>query len=198
MSIISRYISRDILVSMGSVAVVLLLIVLGKLLIQLLAEVLDGDLGVDSLGSVMLLGIIRYLVILLPFSLFIAIIMSLSRFYRDSEANVVFASGASSLVLTRAVMAVGIPLLIVLYFLVSYLSPWANRLIEVVENVTEQALIFKQITPGKFFELEHAGWVVYAESVDEESKDLINVFVQRADGEKNRRGISAASSSCSR
>ena len=184
MRIISRYIARDIIAGIGSVAVVLLLIILGKLLIQLLAEVLDGDLGVDMLGNVMLLGIIRYSVILLPFSLFIAIIMSLSRMYRDSEANVIFASGANSSVLIQAVMSVGVPLLIILYLLVAYVSPWANRLVEVIENVTEQALVFNQLTPGRFFELEHTGWVVYAESLDKDSNDLENVFVQRSDGNK--------------
>ena len=184
MRIISRYIARDIIAGIGSVALVLLLIILGRLLIQLLAEVLDGDLGVDMLGNVMLLGVIRYLVILLPFSLFIAIIMSLSRMYRDSEINVLFASGANLSVLIQAVMSVGIPLIVILYLLVAYISPWANRLVEVIENVTEQALVFDQLTPGKFLELEHTGWVVYAESINEKSNSLENVFIQRSSEDK--------------
>ena len=184
MRIISRYIARDVIAGIGSVAVVLLLIILGKLLIQLLAEVLDGDLGVDMLGSVLLLGIIRYLVILLPFAFFIAIIMVLSRMYRDSEANAIFAAGAGRIVFVRAVTAVGIPLIIVLYLLVAYVSPWAARLVEVIENVTEQGLVLSQLTPGKFFELEHTGWVVYAEAKNENNNDLLNVFVQRSEGDK--------------
>lgn len=184
MRIISRYVARDIVLGIGAVAVVLLLIVLGKLLIQLLGEVLEGDLGVDMLGTVLLLGVIRYLVILLPFAFFMAIIMVLSRMYRDSEVNAVQAGGAGRSVFVQAVMAVGVPLLIILYLLVGYISPWATRLAEVIENVTEQGLALNQLAPGKFFELEHTGWVVYAEAKDEASNDLLNVFVQRTEGNK--------------
>ena len=73
----------------------LLLIILGKLFIQLLGKVLDGSISADMLGTVMLLGLIRYLVILLPFSFFMAIIMVLSRMYKDSEMNAARAGGAS-------------------------------------------------------------------------------------------------------
>ena len=184
MRIISRYIARDIVLGIGSVATVLLLIVLGKLLIQLLGEVLEGDLGVDMLGTVLLLGIVRYLVILLPFAFFIAIIMVLSRMYRDSEVSAAKAGGASPAVFAQAVTTVGVPLIIILYLLVGYISPWATRLVEVIENVTEQGLALNQLAPGKFFELEHTGWVVYAESKNESNNDLLNVFVQRADGKK--------------
>ena len=183
MRIISKYIAKDLVMGIGSIAAILLLIVLGKLLIQLLAEVLDGDLGVDMLGTVLLLGIIRYLVVLLPFSFFIAIVSVLSRMYRDSEATAAMAGGATTGQFIRSVAIVGVPLVIILYLLVAYISPWASRLSEVIENVTEQGLIFSQLAPGKFVELEHAGWVIYAESENKTTKELHNVFVQRADGD---------------
>ena len=183
MRIISRYIARDIVLGMGSVIIVLLMIVLGRLLIQLLTEVLEGDLGVNMLGTVLLLGVIRYMVVLLPFAFFIAIIMAMSRMYRDSEVSAIQAGGAGKAIYINAVTMVGVPLILVLYLLVAYASPWASRLIEVIENVTEQGLVLNQLVPGKFFELEHAGWVVYAESRDEKNNDLVNVFVQHTDGE---------------
>jgi len=158
MRIISRYIAKDIVMAIVSVAIVLLLIILGKLFIQLLSEVLDGDLTIDTLGTVLLLGVIRYLVILLPFSFFMAIIMVLSRMYKDSEMTAMMAGGGSPFILLRAVFVVGLPLVLCLYFLVAHISPWATRLSEVIENVTEQSLILTQITPGKFFEIENAGW----------------------------------------
>ena len=185
MRIICRYIARDIVAAIASVAIVLLLIILGKLFIQLLAEVLDGDLSANMLGTVLLLGIIRYLVILLPFSAFIATILVLTRMHKDSEMNAAMAGGANNRDFIKAVMTVGVPILIVLYLLVSYISPWAYRLTEVIENVTEQSLVLGQVSPGKFFELESNGWVVYAESEDGEDGALENVFVQRKEGKKN-------------
>lgn len=184
MRIISRYIAKDIVMAIAAVAIVLLLIILGKLFIQLLSEVLDGDLTIDTLGTVLLLGVIRYLVILLPFSFFMAIIMVLSRMYKDSEMTAVTAGGGSPFILLRSVFMVGLPLMVILYFLVAQLSPWATRLAEVIENVTEQSLILTQITPGKFFEIENAGWVLYAEAKDEHTEDLENIFMQRTEGDK--------------
>jgi lipopolysaccharide export system permease protein len=145
---------------------------------------LDGDLTIDTLGTVLLLGVIRYLVILLPFSFFMAIIMVLSRMYKDSEMTAMIAGGGSPFILLRSVFIVGLPLILILYFLVAQVSPWATRLAEVIENVTEQSLILTQITPGKFFEIEHAGWVLYAESKDPETQDLKNIFIQRSQGDK--------------
>ena len=179
MRIISRYIARDIVAAIASVALILLLIILGKLFIQLLGDVLNGDLSVNMLGAVLLLGVIRYLVILLPFSLFIGIILVLSRMHKDSEINAAMAGGANSRDFIKAVMPIGIPVLVVLYLLVSYISPWANRLAEVIESVTEQTMVLGQLSPGKFFELESTGWVVYAESEDVKDGTLQNVFVQR-------------------
>jgi lipopolysaccharide export system permease protein len=179
MRIISQYIARDIVAAIVSVALILLLIILGKLFIQLLSEVLDGDLSANMLGAVLLLGVIRYLVILLPFSLFIAIILVLSRMHKDSEINAAMAGGASSSDFIQAVMSIGIPVLVILYLLVSYVSPWAHRLAEVIESVTEQSMVLGQLSPGKFIELESTGWVVYAESEDVQAGTLQNVFVQR-------------------
>ncbi len=184
MRIISRYIARDIVASMAAVAVVLLIIVLGKLFIQLLAEVLDGDLTADMLGTVLVLGVIRFLVILLPFSLFLSIILVLSRMHKDSEINAAMAGGASNKDFIRAIMLVGVPILVLLYMLVSYVSPWADRLAEVIETVTEQSLALDQLSPGKFVELEEAGWVIYAQDEDPEDNSLLNVFVQRVVGNK--------------
>jgi len=179
MRIISKYIARDIVAAIVSVAIILLLIILGKLFIQLLGEVLDGDLSANMLGTVLLLGVIRYLVILLPFSLFIAIIMVLSRMHKDSEINAAMAGGASNKDFIKAVMVIGLPVILVLYLLVSYVSPWAHRLAEVIESVTEQSMVLGQLSPGKFFELESTGWVVYAESEDSDDGTLYNVFLQR-------------------
>ena len=179
MTILSKYIARDVLAAIASVAIVLLLIILGKLFIQLLGKVLDGSISADMLGTVMLLGLIRYLVILLPFSFFMAIIMVLSRMYKDSEMNAARAGGASSPVFIQGIVAVGIPILIILYVLVSYVSPWASRLSATIQSVTEQSMVLGQLSPGKFFELENTGWVVYAAAQDRKTKQLENVFMQR-------------------
>ena len=183
MRIISRYIARDIVSSMAAVAIVLLLIILGKLFIQLLAEVLDGDLSANMLGTVLLLGVIRFLVILLPFSLFLSIILVLTRMHKDSEINAAMAGGASNKEFLQAVMLVGVPIILLLYVLVSYVSPWAYRLAEVIENVTEQTMVLDQITPGKFVEMEGTGWVIYAQGEDNETDSLTHVFLQRDEGE---------------
>ena len=179
MSLLSKYIARDVLAAIASVAIVLLLIILGKLFIQLLGKVLDGSISADMLGTVLLLGLIRYLVILLPFSFFMAIIMVLSRMYKDSEINAAKAGGASSQIFVKGVVMVGVPIVIALYLLVSYVSPWASRLTATIESVTEQSMVLGQLSPGKFFELENTGWVVYAEAQDPGSKALQNVFMQR-------------------
>ena len=69
--------------------------------------------------------------------------------HKDSEINAAMAGGASNRDFVQAVLFIGVPMLVILYLLVSYVSPWANRLEGVIESVSEQSMVLGQLSPGK-------------------------------------------------
>ena len=86
---------RDLARSFGATLVVILTIVLTMMLIRTLGQAALGRVGPQDV--VLLLGYtaLGHLPTMLALSLFIAVVATLSRMYRDSEMTIWFASGTT-------------------------------------------------------------------------------------------------------
>src|SRR3954469_7546347 len=104
---------------------VLLGITITMQLVKLLGQAATGL--ITSTGVLALLGLtlVNYLGILLSLTSFIAILLTLTRSYRDSEMVVWFASGVGLTRWVRPVLSFAIPFVAVTGLLSRYLSPWA-------------------------------------------------------------------------
>jgi len=72
-------------------------------------------------------SIINYLPVLLSLTVFIAVLMTLTRCYRDSEMVVWFTAGLSVKAWVRPVMTFVAPVVFAIAFLSLVVSPWALR-----------------------------------------------------------------------
>ena len=93
LSILDRYFSREVLQTLLGVALILLLIFLSRLLVGYLAEAAAGEIPSDIIMTLMMLKTIKYLILILPLSLFLAILLVQGRMYRDSEMVAISACG---------------------------------------------------------------------------------------------------------
>src|SRR5690349_5350160 len=95
---------------------------LGKLLIQAASGL------ITTTGVMALLGLtlLYYVPVLLSLTTFIAVLMTLTRSYRDSEMVVWFASGVGLTQWVRPVLAFALPLVVTIALLSLALSPWAT------------------------------------------------------------------------
>src|ERR1700757_778629 len=84
-SILDRYLMREAATAWFGVTFVLLAIMLSTRFASVLNFAAKGDLPRDLLFNVVLLSTLRYLVILVPASLLLAIMLSLGRLYSDNE-----------------------------------------------------------------------------------------------------------------
>ena len=64
---------------------------------------------------------------ILSLSLFVAIVVTFGRMYRDSEMAVWFASGVGLTRFVRPVLRTGWPVLLVIGLLLVFAWPWGNR-----------------------------------------------------------------------
>src|SRR5512133_3093227 len=103
---------------------VLLGITLTTQLVKLLGQAASG--AITSLGVMALLGftVLNYLPVLLSLTLFIAVLMTLTRSYRDSEMVVWFSSGLGLMRWMRPVLLFAAPLVFTIALLSLVLSPW--------------------------------------------------------------------------
>jgi lipopolysaccharide export system permease protein len=127
---------------------------------------------------------INFLPVLLVLTLYIAILMSLTRAYRDSEMVIWFASGRSLLHFVRPVMSFALPFVVLVAGLSFSVAPWANRQIAEYQQRFEQRQDVSQVSAGQFRESASASRVFFVESISEDEKSVRNVFVTQQRGDE--------------
>lgn len=153
-------------------------IVVVSQLIRLLSAAVDGRLAVDGVLALLGFGAMSYLPMLISVSMFISILLSLSRCYRDSEMVVWFGSGIGLTHWVRPVLWYAMPVVAVIALLSLVLSPWSLRKAEDFKTKLESRDEVASATTGIFRESKRDERVYFIENVDVESNRVGNIFVQ--------------------
>jgi lipopolysaccharide export system permease protein len=140
-------------------------------LIRFLSDAVSGKLAADGVVALLGFSALNYLPVLLSLSLFISILLTLSRCYRDSEMVVWFCAGIGLTRWIRPVLWYATPVVLVL-------SPWAMRKSEEYKSKLESRDEVATITPGIFHESNQSDRVYFVEKVDMDSGQIGNVFVR--------------------
>ena len=134
---------------------------------------------------------LNYSAHLLTLTLFVSVLMSLSRSYRDSEMIVWFSSGVPLTAWVRPVLVFGAPLVLAICILTLVLSPWANRMsAEFREQITVRSDA-SQVAPGSFKEAASTERVVFVEALSEDESFVRNVFISAV--QHGKLGVTMAS-----
>jgi len=157
---------------------VLLGIVVVTQLIRLLGDAVSGRIAVDGVLALLGFSAMNYLPVLLSVSLFISILLTLSRCYRDSEMVVWFCSGIGLTRWIRPVLWYAVPVVALIALLSMVLTPWALLKADEFKNKLESRDDVTAATPGMFRESKQADRVYFIENVDAGSNRIGNVFVQ--------------------
>src|SRR5690606_5084611 len=128
---------------------------------------------------------IRYIPVLLVLTVFLSILMVMSRAWRDSEMVIWFASGQSLTSWIRPVLSFALPYALVVGLVALVVSPWANQQIAELRQRFEQREDVSQVAPGQFRESRSSNRVFFVESVSKDQTEVSNVFVVQQDGERN-------------
>lgn len=157
---------------------VLLGIVVVSQLIRLLGDAVSGRIAVDGVLALLGFSAMNYLPVLLSISLFISILLTLSRCYRDSEMVVWFCSGIGLTRWIGPVLWYAVPVVALIALLSMVLTPWALLKADQFKNKLESRDDVTAATPGMFRESSQADRVYFIENVDAGSNRISNVFVQ--------------------
>ncbi|WP_201340648.1 LPS export ABC transporter permease LptF [Abyssogena phaseoliformis symbiont] len=166
-SILARYLMRNVLVLLSAVFIVIGLVVFGNQLVLVVKKSLKEGIPVADLLPLVGFNMIRDVVLILSLSLLLAIILSVSKLYKDSEAIVMNSLGLGD----KHFMVFIQPLVIFIFFFVLLLTtvvvPWSKQqqglIMERSENVSE----FSFIKEGEFQEFKNGDIVFYASKVSD-------------------------------
>lgn len=174
---------RDLSNLAGVVFATLFTIMVTTTLIRLLGRAAGGAIDGKSLLPLIAFTAINFLPILLVLTLYVAVLMSLTRAYRDSEMVIWFASGRSVADWIRPVLGFATPFVLVIALLAFVVAPWANRQSSQYQQRYEQREDVASVAPGQFRESTTANRVFYVESVSDDQTTVKNVFVTQTQGE---------------
>ena len=159
-------------------------------LIRLLGQAAIGKVLSEAVVALLAFSALNYLPILLSLTLFITVLMTLSRSYRESEMVIWFSSGLSLLAWIRPVFLFAAPLVALVAVLSLFLSPWAIGKAEEYRHQMNVRDEVSRVAPGVFLEAPGVDRVFFVEGIAGDETNVQNVFI--AQMKEGRLGITVS------
>lgn len=169
----------------SAVFMTLFLIALTARLIRLLGQAAGGTIPSDAVVAFLGFFALNALAILLSLTLFITVLLTLTRNYRDSEMVIWFNSGLSLAAWLKPVLMFAGPLVVVIAGLSLFISPWAAQKSEEYRVYLDSRDEISRVNPGVFGESSSKDRVYFVESVSGDQVTVQNVFVNSIQHQKS-------------
>lgn len=181
LTIIDRYILREILLTCGAVLAVLLLILLTNTLIYMLGQVVDGRIAGDSVLPLFLANVSHVVVMLVPPGLYLGVLLTFGRLHADSEMSALQACGYGPARLYRPVVIAAVVVAAFAAFLSLQVAPWAQRADHDIRARLAERSELTGIAAGQFTPAAGGSIVLFAERRADDGT-LEGVFVEAEAG----------------
>src|SRR3954467_9653138 len=190
--IFQRALLREFASLAGAVFMTLFSIALTTQLIRLLGKAAGGSIPTDAVLAFVGFFALGALPVLLSLTMFISVLLTLTRGWRDSEMVIWFSSGLPLTAWLKPVMIFALPLTAVIAALSLFISPWAAQMAAKYASKLEMRDDVSRVTPGVFGETSNKERVFFVESVSGESNQVQNVFL--ASAQQGKAGVSMSRS----
>jgi lipopolysaccharide export system permease protein len=180
-SILAKYLIRNVLMITAAVFIVLGLVIFGNQLVLVINESLEKGIPIADLLPLVGFKMIRDVPLILSLSLFLAIILAISKSYKDSEAVVMNSLGIGDKHLMVFIQPVVIVIFIFILFLTTIAVPWSKQQRSMIIDRSENSSKFSFIKEGEFQEFKDGDIVFYASKVKnidgESTQDMEEIFI---------------------
>ena len=171
---------RDLARNFGATLVVILTIVLTIMLISTIGRAAGGEIAPQEV--VLFLGYtgLGHLPTMLALSLFIAVVATLSRMYRESEMSIWFASGVGLTRFVSPVLRVAGPVLLVIGVLALFVWPWQNQRSAELKDRFQRRSDISRVAPNQFTTSSDGTSVFFTERDANDATTARNVFILKS------------------
>jgi len=185
-------IRKELARSFGATLIILVTVIMTMTLIRTLGMASRGSFNPSDVMLVMAYTVLTFLPNIMTMGLFVAVVMTLSRLYTDSEMVIWFSSGMGLFSLLRPLLRFAWPVLLTIAGLALVALPWANQQIEAMRAQYENRGDLERVQPGQFQEAAGGTRVFFVEKNPLNDHSARNIFV--ATTENGRETVTSARS----
>ncbi|MDR1424490.1 MAG: LPS export ABC transporter permease LptF [Azoarcus sp.] len=175
--IFRRALQREFTHAAAAVFIALFAIMITVALVRLLGLAAGGRVPADAVVALIGFTSLVDLPVVLTLTVFLGVLMSLSRSYRDSEMVVWFSAGLPLTAWIWPVLCFAMPLILVIGGVTLYLGPWAQQEMSDYRDQLKNRDDAQRVAPGVFRESAGATRVFFVEVGAGEDGKVRNVFV---------------------
>ena len=177
MGIINKYIFREIFSTWLIVMLTLFIILMSSQFSEILNQAATGRIPKSLILNTLILTSIQYINILIPFGLFLAIMLSLAKLNRNSEMTVLNACAIGPPSILKPIIYLAMVLSFFVAWLSLYASPNALNIINNIKLEAENEIRIGIPEEGKFIPFNNNKAILYIEEIKD--MEFNNVFIQQ-------------------
>ena len=175
--IFERSVLREKMAVAGGILLTLLTVTSVLVLVKGLREAALGSIGLDTVAQLLAISILNYFPLLVVATATVAIVVTLSRLYQESEMVVWQTSGVGSFGLLKPVAMLVVPMFLFLLVMNSILTPWTAQKLSAYRNQSGIAEL-SLLKSGDFRSSDGGKRVFFIEEVTKTSPPSFkNIFV---------------------
>ena len=189
--IFRRSLQQELLQTAVAAFAVLIGIVIAQRITYYIGVAASGRIASNAINTLLGFSMLKFLPMLLSLTLFLAVLLTLTRQHRDSEMVIWFSSGIGLTKWIRPVLTFAVPVIALIGFLSLIVTPWATSKSDDYREQLHRQDELASITPGVFKESKSADRVYFIESFDKLGYEVKNIFIQSM--QHQRLGVIVAS-----
>ena len=170
-------IRKELARSFGATLIVLVTVTMTLTLIRRLGEATRGTFNPSDVMLVMGYSVLASMPAILTLSLFLAMVATLSRLYRDSEMVIWFSSGTGLSAFLGPLYRFAWPILLVVAALALFVVPWSSKQVDDLKESYEKRGDVERIAPGQFQESAGGTRVFFVEKQTADKVTGNHVFI---------------------
>ena len=175
--VFTRSSAGEIVKNIFLVFFILLAVISATQIVRFLGYAAKGQLSNDSVFFLFSFVMLRYSSEILCFSVFLGLVMFLTRLYRDSEMIIWNLYGISQKKFIKVILIITFPFILFSLVLNIFYKPWINLKTEQYKNQVKASDSISAISPGIFKEFHNGKSVFFVESLSINLDTVKNVFI---------------------
>jgi len=177
LQILASYLRKETIKTFVGILLVLFLVSVGVAFAETLRVIARGVLPASMLYVELGLRTTDVMTILLPLSLYLAVLSKLAMMYRNQEMVIFHANGISSKQLVKMYVPQMLFFFIFLLLLALYVVPLASRTSERMVLDASKDVSLMGLKEGVFQELSGSNSIIYVRKINVEENRLENIFI---------------------